>query len=58
MTTAINDHQDVNTDFELESLRRICVLGRLFRVWNLGRTLLDLYVCFGFGFGLRGVFLC
>jgi len=46
--------------FNLESLRRICVLGRLRRVWNLGRTSLDVYAFFGigFGFGLGGVFLC
>jgi len=34
----------------------------VFWVWDLGRTLLDLYVFlglgFGFGFGLGGVFLC
>jgi hypothetical protein len=52
----------VYTDFDLESLRRICVLGRLFRIWNLSRTSLDVYVFLGlgigFGFGLGGVFLC
>jgi hypothetical protein len=40
----------------------ICVLGRLFWIWDLGRTSFDVYVFLGlglgFGFGLRGVFLC